>query len=41
MLFELIGIKFNGWIRKAKIIILLGDLLGMALFLNITSNKFY
>jgi hypothetical protein len=41
MLYELIGIKFNGWIRKAKIIILLDDLSGTALFQNITSNKFY
>jgi hypothetical protein len=41
MLYELIGVKFRGWIRKAKIIILLDDLSGTALFQNITGNKFY
>jgi hypothetical protein len=42
MLYEMIGLKFDGmWIRKAKMIILLDDLSGTALFQNITSNKFY
>jgi hypothetical protein len=42
MIYELIGLTFNGmWIRKAKMIIMLDDLSGTALFQNITSNKFY
>jgi hypothetical protein len=42
MLYEMIGLTFNGmWIRKAKMIVLLDDLSGTALFQNITSNKFY
>jgi hypothetical protein len=41
MFYEMLGLQFTGWIRKAKMILLLDDLSGTGLFQNITSNDFY